>query len=104
MPSGNRILLHAKKWLEIQFIGEAAVDDGGPRREYFHWGMQELSNNNSIFQGQVNRRVPTHNVQFLCNKEYQDVGRFFALSILQGGTPPRFLAPTIAHYLVFAWY
>ena len=72
-----------KKWLQVEFIGEAAVDDGGPRREYFRWGMQEICNNSSLFQGQGNARVPTHNVHLLCNKEYQDIGRFFALSILQ---------------------
>ena len=46
------------------------------------------------------KRVPSHNLQLLSNKEYRDVGRFFAMSILQGGPSPQFLSPTVAHYLL----
>ena len=80
----------AHKWLKVEFIGEAVIDDGGPRREFFWWGMQELSNNNALFQGPRKARLPTHNVHLLCNKEYREVGMFFALSILQGGPAPQF--------------
>ena len=91
----------ARKWLKVEFIGEAAIDDGGPRREFFRWGMQEICQNNALFQGTSKARVPTHNVHLLCNKEYQEVGTFFAMSILQGGPAPQFLAPTIAHYILY---
>ena len=91
----------SRKWLKVEFIGEAAIDDGGPRREYLRLGMREVNLNNTLFQGTSNRRAPTHNVHLLCTKEYQEVGRFFAMSILQGGPPPSFLAPTIAHYILY---
>ena len=89
-----------RKWLKVEFIGEAAIDDGGPRREFFRWGMQEICHSQALFQGTSNARVPTHNVHLLCNHEYRYMGIFFAMSILQGGPAPTFMAPTIAHYLL----
>ena len=89
-----------RKWLKIEFVGESAIDEGGPRREYFRLGMQELQRNYALFQGALGKRVPSQNLQLLSNKEYRDVGRFFAMSILQGGPSPQFLSPTVAHYLL----
>ena len=90
-----------RKWLKIEFVRESAIDDGGPRREYFCLGMHELCHNNALFQGALDKRIPVHNLHFLSSKEYREVGRFFAMSILQGGPAPQFLSPTIAHYLLF---
>lgn len=90
----------ARKWLQIEFVGESAIDDGGPRREYFRLGMQELQQNNALFQGVLDKRIPVHNLHLLSSKEFREVGRFFAMSILQGGPAPQFLSPTIAHYLL----
>ena len=90
-----------RKWLKIEFVGESPIDDGGPRREYFCLGMHELCHNNALFQGALDKRIPVHNLHFLSSKEYREVGRFFAMSILQGGPAPQFLSPTIAHYLLF---
>lgn len=90
-----------RKWLKIEFVGESAIDDGGPRREYFRLGMHELRQNSALFQGALDKRIPVHNLHLLNNKEYREVGRFFAMSILQGGPAPQFLSPTIAHYLLY---
>ena len=38
------------KWLMVEFVGESAIDDGGPRREYFRWGMKEVQQSNALFQ------------------------------------------------------
>lgn len=89
-----------RKRLKIEFIGESAIDDGGPRREYFRLGMHELRQNSALFQGALDKRVPVHNLHLLNSKEYREVGRFFAMSILQGGPAPQFLSPTVAHYLL----
>ena len=89
-----------RKWLKVEFVGESAIDDGGPRREYFCLGMHELRQSNAIFQGPLDKCVPVHNVHLLNNKEYQDMGKFFAMSILQGGTAPQILSPTVVHYLL----
>ena len=84
----------------VEFVGESAIDDGGPRHEYFRWVMKEVQQSNALFQGPENQRVPRHNLQFLSSQQFADVGRFFALSILQGGPTPAFLAPSVARYLL----
>jgi hypothetical protein len=84
----------------VEFVGESAIDDGGPRREYFRWVMKEVQQSNALFQGQENQRVPRHNLQLLSSQQFAYVGRFFALSILQGGPTPAFLAPSVARYLL----
>ena len=72
----------------------------GAIREYFRLGMQELHRNNALFQGALGKCISSHNLQLLSNKEYRDMGRFFAMSILQGGPSPQFLSPTVADYLL----
>ena len=62
--------------------------------------MQKLHWNNVLFQGALGKRISSHNLQLLSNKEYRDMGRFFAVSILQGGPSLQFLSPTVAHYLL----
>ena len=39
------------KCVPVTFIGEEAVDGGGPRREFFALALQELAEDSSIFQG-----------------------------------------------------
>ena len=50
-----------KKHLRIKFIGEPAVDGGGPRREYFMLLMGDIANNGAILDGPPDRRVLRHN-------------------------------------------
>lgn len=50
------------KHIRVTFLGEAAVDDGGPRRELFMLLMGEIANNGSLLDGPPNRRVLRHNV------------------------------------------
>ena len=64
--------------------------------------MKEIQQSNALFQGPENQRVPRHNLQLLSSQQFVDVGKFFALSILQGGPTPAFLAPSVARYLLSA--
>ena len=50
-----------KKHLRIKFIGEPAMDEGGPRREYFMLLMGDIANNGAILDGPPDRRVLRHN-------------------------------------------
>lgn len=61
--------------LDISFIGEPAVDDGGPLREFFCLIWQALRQNGNLFSGDENARVLGHNVLALQQKEYELVGR-----------------------------
>ena len=49
------------KHVRVTFLGEAAVDGGGPRREFFMLLIGAIGNNGSLFQGPPRRRVLRHN-------------------------------------------
>ena len=57
-----------RKRLKIEFIGESAIEEGWPRREYFHLGMQELHQNNALFQVALGKRIPSHNLHCLATR------------------------------------
>ena len=46
--------LDVTKRLRVTFIGESAVDTGGPLREYFTILMRCIAQNNSLFCGKEN--------------------------------------------------
>ena len=50
-----------KKHIRVRFIGEPAVDQGGPRREFFMLLMNAVANSSSLLQGPPNCRVLRHN-------------------------------------------
>ena len=47
--------------LHVTFIGEPAVDEGGPHREFFSLVLAKISNDKSIFHGSEDSRT------FICN-------------------------------------
>lgn len=49
-----------KKHIHVRFVGEPAVDGGGPRREFFMLLMNAIANSGSLLQGPPNRRVLRH--------------------------------------------
>lgn len=58
------------KPLRIVFIGESAVDDRGPLREYLYMVMVAILRNESLFCGSDDNRVPRHNVVELEKKTF----------------------------------
>ena len=54
-----------RKHIRVTFLGESAVDDGGPRREYFMLLMGSIFNNNNLLEGPVNQRILRHNTTAL---------------------------------------
>ena len=91
--------LDASKHVRVTFVGEAAVDSGGPLREYLNLLMTSISHNNSFFSGEYTHRVPAHNVVELEKKSFFHIGAIFALSLIHGGPSPSFLAPPVADYI-----
>ena len=49
------------KRISIHFLGESAIDEGGPRREFFMLLMGSIANNSSILTGPPGHRVLRHN-------------------------------------------
>ena len=56
-----RVGFDEKKHVRVRFIGEPAVDEGGPRREFFMLLMGAIANNSSLLDGPPTRRVLRHN-------------------------------------------
>ncbi len=86
--------------MRVRFIGEAAVDDGEPRRELFHLIIQEMFKS-SYFSGFPTHVVPVHNVEALAKNMYYIFGKIIATCIVQGGEAPACFAEAVADYLVF---
>ena len=71
----------------VTFAGEDAVDEGGPKREFFRLLMRAISES-SIFHGSWF----SHDLGLLADKRYELCGKLIAWSILHGGSGPRCLS------------
>ena len=83
------------KYLRVTFLGEPAVDKGGPIRECFHHLVKTISDNNSFFCGPEDKRCIVHNVMELERRTYYYVGMMLGLSLIYGGPAPGFFAPSV---------
>ena len=84
----HRALKHTfdeKKHVRITFLGESAVDGGGPRREFFMLLMNAIKENNSLLDGPSVSRVLRHNTAALQEELYLCMGKMIALSVVHGG-------------------
>ena len=61
------------KHLAVTFLGEPAVDAGGPCREFFRLLIQEVFGS-SFFDGPEDARVPAHNLLALEKCTYLYIG------------------------------
>lgn len=71
--------------LEVNFIGEAGRDFGGPRKEFFRLMLIEIKDN--LFEGGVLRED--------LSEKYKPAGIVMGLSILQNGKIPQFFPENI---------
>ena len=74
-----------KKHVRITFLGESAVDGGGPRREFFMLLMNAIKENNSLLDGPSVSRVLRRSTAALQEELYLCVGKMIALSVVHGG-------------------
>ena len=92
---------NADKILRVHFIGEEAVDLGGPKREFFHLLMQDIFNKSKMFGGYPDNVVPFHDVVAVTNNVYYIVGKMISTCIVQGGEAPACFSKAVADYLVY---
>ena len=88
-----------RKQLKVTFLGEAAVDDGGPRREYLRLLMAVAMEQSHLLAGPACRKVPVHNALAVQRGDFHMLGVIIVLSLTQGGPAPIFFAPSIVDYL-----
>ena len=89
-----------QKMLKVRFIGEEAVDAGGPRREFFHLVLKEAFRS-SLFQGYPLRTIPFHNVEAVASNKFYTIGKILATCIVQGGEAPVCFSEAIVDYLIY---
>lgn len=88
-----------RKRLKVTFLGESAVDDGGPRREYLRLLMAAMVDQSHLLAGPPCRKVPLHNVLAVQRGDFRMIGVIIVLSLTQGGPAPAFFAPSVVDYL-----
>ena len=86
--------------LKVRFIGEPAVDEGGPMREYFRLFTQSLSMSGSLFRVSASGILPTHNIPALGKNTYKLCGQTLAAGIIHGAQSPMCFTPEAANFLV----
>ena len=91
----------ANKYLKVTFLGEPAVDDGGPLREFFNLLIAFIARNNNLFCGDEGSRVPRRNMTELEKKTYYHVRKMLAMSLVHGGPAPHFFSRSVAQYIVY---
>ena len=61
MKTSTDLDLNAKH-IEVIFLGEPAIDEGGPKREFFRLLMQSIDASGILLDGAPGHRIPRRNV------------------------------------------
>ena len=88
--------------IKVQFVGEAAVDEGGPKREFFCLLHKELYSS-SLFAGgeQGEGKVFAHNLVAVQGNEYYFYGLCCGLAIVNGAVGPQFFCAPVVDYILY---
>ncbi|KAF4109731.1 uncharacterized protein LOC131545879 [Onychostoma macrolepis] len=106
LVSRNKVLQRAKDsvsnsnfpWTKIPlvtFVGEEALDCGGPRREFFRILMMEVQSSLGIFEGQPGHLFFTYDQMALEEHKYELAGKLIAWSVAHGGPGLKSLDPCL---------
>ena len=89
--------------LKVRFIGEPAVDDGGPKREFFRLIHIAISQPCALFKPLPSGCgiTPNHNIQCLVEGKFSTCGRIIALGLLHGGEAPHCFSKAVSDFLVY---
>ena len=96
----RRATFDTTKLLKVRFIGEPAVDQGGPRREFFRLFLSEMGQKSGLFCGWPNHVSPVSNSQAVANKTFFTCGKVVALMVIQGGQAPCCFSRPITDFIV----
>lgn len=94
----SKISFNVYKRFRVVFIGEQAVDEGGPRREFFHFLMRDYFEKSGLFIGYLDHVVPLHNVEAVDKDKFS---KMISTSLIQGGEAPSCFAKAVADYIVY---
>ena len=85
--------------MTVRFIGEPAVDTGGPAREMFTIAFKQVAES-GITRGEVPNLTFMHDQRALNSCHFKVLGELVASSLLKCGIGPHFFCPIIAHYII----
>lgn len=97
----SRLSFDPTKYLKVTFVGEPAVDEGGPRRELFRLLIQAATCTSGLFAGLPGHLTPIHCVEALSSNKFYVAGKMLATALIQGGQPPVCFCKPVADFLVF---
>ena len=83
----------------ITFVGEPAIDAGGPLREFFRLLISSIVSNGSLFEGEDDSKVPRHNMVSFEDGTFKHIGQMMAMSLIHGGPGPQCLSGAVVDYL-----
>lgn len=86
--------------VRVSFLGEPAIDEGGPRREFFT-AFFEAIQSSAILEGPPGQQILSHNIKCLTKQQYKYLGYVIALSIMNGGPGPHLFHRAIAEKIAF---
>eukprot|EP00794_Sanderia_malayensis_P012632 gene12632-13924_t len=88
------------KSLKVEFVGEAAVVEGGPKQEFTSL-VHKYVQTSMLFSGSMDYRCFSNNFCALQEDEYKLYGQFCAWTILQGCPSPSFFAPPFVDFILY---
>ncbi|XP_051950652.1 G2/M phase-specific E3 ubiquitin-protein ligase-like isoform X3 [Xyrauchen texanus] len=96
----------------VTFVGEQALDCGGPRREFFRILMLEVQRSLGIFEGKPGHLFFTYDQMALEKHKYELAGNLIAWSVAHGGPGLKALDPCLyllmctqeCHLVDFDWH
>ena len=75
-----------------------AVDEGGPRSEFFSLLHKEITNS-SLFIGHPGKKCFGHNIMALEQGDFRMYGQLCSMGIIQGPLSTCLLAPAVVDYI-----
>ena len=97
----SRSTFDISKMLRVCFIGDASIDDGGPRREFFSLLLREIFVKSGLFYGWPDHVVPLHHIEAITTNKFYMIGKMLATCMIQGGEPPVCFSNAVAEYLAY---
>ena len=91
---------HWSKSLRVQFVGESAVDEGGPRREFTAL-VHNMVMQSKLFEGTPEGKYFSNNFSALKDEDYKLYGKFCVWTLLQGCPAPSFFAKPVVDYIIY---
>ena len=87
--------------IHVTFIGEAGIDEGGPKREFFSLALSKMAEDSTLFHGPTTGRSFVRNIEGIRKRKFFLTGLFVALSLANGGQGFDCLSETVYSYLCY---